>query len=157
MAQKTSNDLMSKVLIPAKWSSENCWLWTGSVGKDSVPRYTDNTYRILPRQIMWASYNPFEKLPTTKDIVTPICGIAICLNPNHLEKLTRKEAIKKGLIRVAIVSSERYAKITHCPQGHPYDSTNTRIGFQTWGGKPQGKLYRKRICRTCTNEQRRKG
>ena len=147
-----SKDLMQKVLISPKWSNENCWLWLGAMA-NSVPQYQDHTYKLNPRFILWQSYNSDKTYPTNLEILMPTCGITECVNPYHLEKLPRKEAIKKGFIRTAIASKERYEKITHCPRGHEYNSTNTGISFATWSDKPEGKVYKGRYCIICNRER----
>ena len=145
-----SKELIQKVLIPNKWTTENCWLWLGAMTSNTnVPFYQDHNYRMNPRFIFWQAYNSEQNYPNKLDILMPTCGIAECVNPYHLEKLVRKEAIKKGFIRTAIVSKERYAKITHCPQGHEYNSRNTGFSLSTWSTQPTGKLYKGRYCITC--------
>jgi hypothetical protein len=43
-----------------------------------------------------------------------------CINPAHLAAVTARE----NTLRSNAVSA-RAASVTHCPQGHPYDETNT--------------------------------
>jgi hypothetical protein len=150
-----NKSLMEKVLISPKWSNENCWLWLGTIF-DNIPTYKDNYFRVFPRLIMWQAYNPHETYPTKAEIVTPSCGVTECVNPYHLEKISRKEAIVRGLNRTPIVAKERYAKITHCPHGHEYTAENTGYNFSTWGNQPQGKIYKGRFCLICRRERNRK-
>jgi hypothetical protein len=54
------------------------------------------------------------------------CPHRLCQNPRHLETCTRGENTGRGRTR-----------LTHCPQGHPYDEANTYRG------------RRGRECRAC--------
>jgi hypothetical protein len=64
----------------------------------------------------------------------PTCPHRSCRNAEHLAPVTRGEN----------VSPERSHRkpVTHCPQNHPYDETNTYID-------PRGGRH----CRTCTRRQ----
>ena len=153
MATK-SKHLMQRVLIPAKWSNENCWLWLGSI-IENIPTYKDNYYKVFPRLIMWQAYNPNDTYPNKVEIVIPTSEITECVNPYHLEKLTRKEAVRRGFNRTPIAQKERYAKITHCPRGHEYTAENTGYNFRTWSNQPKGKVYKNRFCLICKIERKR--
>lgn len=156
MATK-SKELMKKILIPAKWSNENCWLWLGALHpQNNTPIYTDHKKLLSPRRIMWHAYNPNEKLELRKDVVIPSCGIVECLNPFHLIKLSSKEFINTDIrcLESHVETSERtkeiFSLITHCPKGHEYTATNTgydikRVAF----GKPSDKSFKCRYCKTC--------
>lgn len=63
-----------------------------------------------------------------------LCLHRRCTNPLHLGLATRAENIRRSKQR-----------ITHCPQGHPYDERNT---YRTDAGH--------RHCRTCHREKERK-
>lgn len=68
-----------------------------------------------------------------------LCRRPACVNPSHLEPVSLRDNILRGEGPVALG-----ARVTHCPQGHPYDLFNTYID-------PSGT----RRCRTCHREQRR--
>ena len=61
-----------------------------------------------------------------------------CVNPLHLEHVTKKENIMRGAWPCAI-----NAKKTHCPRGHPYSAENTQH-YKRWG-RPKGSAWR--LCR----------
>lgn len=44
------------------------------------------------------------------------CPHRRCVNPEHLEPVTRGENLRR-----------ESRKVTHCPAGHPYDAWNTRL------------------------------
>lgn len=62
-----------------------------------------------------------------------LCRQRACCNPDHLEPVTCRENLVRG---VTIIAAQVSA--THCLKGHPFDATNTRM---TNLGK--------RVCRTC--------
>jgi len=51
-----------------------------------------------------------------------LCRNRGCVNPDHLEPVTRKENLLRGNTIPA-----KHARKTHCPQGHEYTKGNTFI------------------------------
>jgi hypothetical protein len=69
-----------------------------------------------------------------------ICFNRSCVNPDHLQPLTRRENIKRSQEAGRLVSGNSLK--THCAQGHAYDEGNT----YRWVS-PEG--YTRRYCRKC--------
>lgn len=65
-----------------------------------------------------------------------LCRVKICVNPNHLEAVTHRENILRG-----IGASAMNAKKTHCIRGHPFNEKNTYMGSKG-----------NRKCRICDRE-----
>lgn len=49
-----------------------------------------------------------------------LCRNTACCNPDHLEPVSQRENVLRGIGRTAVNS-----KKTHCPQGHEYTPENT--------------------------------
>ena len=51
-----------------------------------------------------------------------LCRNRGCVNPAHLEPVTMRENLRRGMSPVGIE-----ARTTHCPRGHAYDQENTEV------------------------------
>jgi len=116
--------------------SEGCWLWTGQIN--------DHGYGLICRDDRPARAHRvvYELLvePIPEGLVLDhLCRVRHCVNPAHLEVVTLAENTLRGE-----GPSARHARVTHCPQGHPYDEANTRRTRR--GG---------RVCRTCHRDRER--
>lgn len=67
-------------------------------------------------------------------VIDHLCRNRACINPEHLEVVTNRENILRG-----VSSAAQRARKTHCPKGHPYDEANTYIRPTTGN----------RECRSC--------
>ncbi len=111
-----------------------CWLWTGTLSRGYGQFRVDGR---LVRAHRWA----YETLigPITRGLdIDHLCRVHNCVNPEHMEVVTRRINILRGISVSALA-----AQATHCPQGHPYDEKNTYYRPKT----------SHRGCRTC-NRQR---
>lgn len=113
----------------------SCWLWRG---------YTRKGYgTFVPRvgQKMPAHRFAYEfcvaRIPTGLTL-DHLCRVRSCVNPDHLEPVTNRENVLRGVGLTA-----RNAVKTHCLRGHEYTPQNT---IQQANG---------RACRTCDNALRR--
>lgn len=136
--------LGERIKIPSEkvdlfWSkvdkSGECWLWTKATQKGY------GVFWVPPqnRRAHVVAYNLLVgPVPEGLDL-DHLCRVRHCVNPSHLEPVTRKENVLRGETRAA----ENAAK-THCVRGHPFDDENTRIS-------PKGL----RICRECGRDRMR--
>lgn len=86
-----------------------CWFWTAHIhngyGRFHFRHKNASAHRV--------SYLLFKSEIPRHLTVDHICNVTKCVNPDHLQLLTRVENIK----RVIHYNSLK----THCQKGHPYD------------------------------------
>lgn len=100
--------------------ASECWLWAGSKDakgyghiymRGSKPPYG-------PAQAHRVVYEALVG-PIPEDMqLDHLCRVPACVNPEHLEPVTQKKNILRG---VGVTAQN--ARKTHCPHGHPYSET----------------------------------
>lgn len=123
-----------------------CWNWMGSInGKGYAYLWVPDEIRNEKRpgkgrtlqayRLGWVwKYGP---VPRGSDL-HHICQNTICVNPDHLEVITRSDHMRKA----DTICGKNLLK-TQCPKGHPYDKENTYT-------PPNRKA---RFCRRCERER----
>lgn len=115
----------------------NCWIWTGArlangYGVITVAGKSLKAHRF--------SYEHFVG-PIPDDLVPDhLCRNHPCVNYDHLEPVTTRENLLRGIGFAATNSSK-----THCPYGHPYSGDNLHV-----------MANRRRVCRACKREKTRR-
>jgi hypothetical protein len=108
-----------------------CWIWQGAKNLAGYGRiYTGSCLGWGPiSQVHRFTYVMVNGpiLPGLE--IDHLCRVRACCNPEHLEAVTRKENLHRGLQGVLK---------TNCPQGHPYNEANTMYKSNGW-----------RVCREC--------
>lgn len=97
-------------------AENGCWEWIGSTnggyGKITINKRTYKAHRV--------TYELFVgPIPAGLDI-DHLCRNHGCVNPAHLEPVTRRENLLRG-----VGTTARNAAKTHCPRGHAYTPENT--------------------------------
>jgi hypothetical protein len=100
-----------------------CWLWTARLNHLGYGRFGISfgpeqmsapphrwLYEQLTGEPLAAGYEPDH-----------LCRNRACVNPAHIEPVTKRENIYRGIGNPTIENSKK----THCAQGHPYDEANT--------------------------------
>jgi len=112
-----------------------CWIWTGAktngYGRISRGRHA----RISAQRHVWEAVNgavPQEKM------LDHLCRVRACVNPSHLEVVTNKENVLRGVGPSAVA-----ARKTTCDLGHPL------VPYK----KPATRAFRH--CQICRNEHQR--
>lgn len=116
-------------------SADGCWLWTGALNSRGYPCFgIRGRSQLAHRVAYWTLVAP---IPAGMEL-DHLCRVPRCVNPAHLEPVTRAENVRRELA----------ANLpTNCPQGHPYDEANTMIKRRS-----NGQINR--ICRACEFEAR---
>lgn len=108
-----------------------CWIWNGNLSTTGH-RAGYGRFLIGPQRYAPAHRYAYElvvgEIPDGL-VIDHLCSVKSCVNPAHLEPVTRAENTRRA--------PKANALKTHCPQGHPYDEANT---YTSGGG---------RLCRAC--------
>lgn len=102
-------------------SQDECWPWTGAMQGQGYGQY-GKPMRLAHR----ISYEFFVGPIPEGLTLDHLCRNRQCVNPSHLEPVTRGENVLRGESLPA-----RNARKTHCPKGHPYDDINTYVSPNT--------------------------
>lgn len=126
----------------AKFQVDNddaCWLWLAAINDGGYGIFhlakTGKSVRAHRYSYEFFVGNIEEGLD-----VDHVCRVRACINPYHLEPVTRQVNLLRGIGLPALEILR-----THCPQGHPYNMANTHI-------RKSGA----RRCRACDRERYRK-
>lgn len=114
--------------------NSGCWLWWP---KAQAPQgyghiKISNRVHLAHKLVYELSRGP---VPEGLEL-THKCKTAACCNPDHLELVSHKQALKRGRV------GRNWAVKTHCPAGHPYDEENTILFYRNGCGPW-------RRCRAC--------
>lgn len=110
--------------------TDSCWLWTAMTDKGY------GRFKLRTGKSAFAHRVSYEMAngPIPSGVVLDhLCRTPSCVNPAHLEAVTQKENILRGVSPFALEAVR-----THCPAGHEYNSANTYIDKAN-----------SRHCRTC--------
>jgi hypothetical protein len=108
-----------------------CWNWTGPTNRGYGKAHHEGRKMTAHRAVWMILRGP---IPSGSDThLDHLCRNTLCVNPDHMEIVSRRENILRGESPYA-----RNARKTHCDHGHEFTPDNTRI--RTDG---------RRRCRTC--------
>jgi len=116
----------------------DCWHWTAGVDDKGYGQVNVGGRPVKAHIVMWRLYRGAVPEGLTLD---HLCRVITCVNPEHLEPVTRAENTRRQL---GAIGHPNAAK-THCPNGHPYDSDNPRTLADG----------RHRVCRICRMKSNR--
>lgn len=117
-------------LAAARGNATDCWPWA-SVRRDGYGRaYLDGRHQLAHRAVYERLVGP---VPEGKEL-DHLCRNRRCVNPAHLEPVTRRVNVLRGVSPAALAAQQ-----THCLNGHPF----VEGSFFARPGRNE------RICREC--------
>ena len=129
--QATEERFWSKV---DKDGAGGCWLWTAAENGRGYGLFSWDGRTIVAHRYSYRTL--VGPVPDGLDL-DHLCRVRNCVNPKHLEPVTRRENLRRG-IGWNLLAARQAAK-THCPQGHPYAGDNLYVERNT----------NRRVCRVC--------
>lgn len=112
-----------------------CWLWIAATIGDGYASFMVSGKQVLAHR--YAYEKKYGPVPDGKELDHK-CRVRCCVNPDHLEPVTHKENINRGIC----ANTEK----THCPKGHQLSGNNLYIVPKNG----------KRQCRSCNREHDKK-
>ena len=124
--------VLSNILVDAS----GCLLWQGSLAAKGYAQTMINRKNIRVHRLVYENINgPIPKGLT----IDHLCRVRHCVNSRHMEAVTSKINILRGVGPTA-----QNARKTHCCRGHEFTDENTHISPQP-----------ARVCLTCAKRYRR--
>src|SRR5579859_2557119 len=133
---RPTRSVAAYVAMYALICEDGCWLWQGNIALNGYGVFSHGSRAGgRKRQTVYAHRAAYVLLRGDVPVgleLDHLCRVRRCVNPSHLEPVTRRENVLRGLAPSVI--RQVNAKKTACPRGHAYDGVN---------------INGARICRTC--------
>ena len=99
--------------------NSGCWIWLGTANQWGYGR----VQRLGKRTVAHRASYELACGPVPEGLeLDHKCRVRLCVNPAHLEPVTRLENIMRGI--GPETARRRILGKTHCPHGHPYAGNN---------------------------------
>lgn len=126
-----------------KKSNSGCWDWIGPMDINGYGRFYFEKERKSAHRVSLYLYKNININPKKGYECDHLCRNRRCVNPDHLEEVTKKENLKRGEWFIYINSRK-----THCKNGHIFNKENTYEKKNKFGNI-------QRECRICRSEYRK--
>ena len=114
-----------------------CWLWIGALDGKGYGAFTINGHQVRAHRF---AFEQFSRPVPDGLTLDHLCRVRQCVNPAHLEPVTHRANVLRG-----VGSSAINARRIVCAHGHIFAGENVRLEL---GG-------RRRVCRACANLRNR--
>ena len=98
--------------------TDSCWLWLGNLNHNGYGSCYFDGKTSRANRVAW--FLKTGRYPHKGLVLDHLCRTRLCVNVDHLEEVTVKENIRRGIGFAA----KNMCK-THCPNGHVYNKKNT--------------------------------
>lgn len=102
--------------------TDTCWLWTGAKNAGGYGIFTSGGKSGAAHK--WLYQKEIGVVTAGLDL-DHLCRVRHCVNLAHLEPVTRRENIMRGI--GPTLSGQRQRAKTHCAHGHAFNNSNTYI------------------------------
>lgn len=126
--------------------TDSCWLWTAYTSHNGYGRFMYERKVEAAHRLSYIDRH--GEIPDGLEI-DHLCRVRHCVNPDHLEAVTRQVNVRRGLVpsiasaQFTAFNLKRHSERTHCKRGHEFTPENTRVS-------PTG-----RECKACKVVRRR--
>lgn len=96
----------------------SCWNWTGAISAGKYGSLYSNGRMQKAHRLSYEL--SCGSIPDGLDL-DHLCRNTRCINPAHLEPVTRSENLRRSPIM------DRHSHKTRCPNGHPYEGENLHV------------------------------
>lgn len=111
--------LAERVFRRIQRAPSGCWEWTGAREALGYGRFWLNGRMAYAHRVVYELL--VEPIPDGLQI-DHLCRNACCVNPSHLDVVTQRENLRRG-----VGFSGLNARKTHCSRGHEFSPENTAV------------------------------
>jgi hypothetical protein len=136
---KNDRPLMERMMAKVRLDSDGCWTWTGSRIHNGYGKVKVNGLQVVSHR---ASYEALVGPIPDGMQLDHLCRNRACINPDHLEPVSKRENLLRGIGPTAVNAAK-----SACVRGHLLSGDNVRIVVGASG-------HDTRRCRQCERDRK---